>query len=61
MHLLSELLSQSPQTSSVKKQHRGIEIKSQREIAIMRQAGKIVATVLQEISELVQPGMTTAF
>jgi len=26
----------------------------------MRQAGKIVATVLKEISELVQPGMTTA-
>jgi methionyl aminopeptidase len=26
----------------------------------MRQAGKIVATVLKEISELIQPGMTTA-
>jgi methionyl aminopeptidase len=60
MNILSELLSQSHQPSSAKKQRRGIEIKSQREIAIMRQAGKIVATVLKEISELVQPGMTTA-
>jgi methionyl aminopeptidase len=59
MNLLSELLSQSPQPSPAKKQRRGIEIKSQREIAIMRQAGKIVATVLKEISEQVKPGMTT--
>lgn len=54
------ILSLSLQPSSVKKQRRGIEIKSQREIAIMRQAGKIVATVLKEISEIVKPGMTTA-
>jgi methionyl aminopeptidase len=60
MNLLSELLSQSSPASPAKKQRRGIEIKSQREIAIMRQAGKIVATVLKEISELVKPGMTTA-
>jgi methionyl aminopeptidase len=60
MNLLSELLSQSSQPSPVKKQRRGIEIRSQREIAIMRQAGQIVATVLKEISELVKPGMTTA-
>jgi methionyl aminopeptidase len=60
MNILSELLPQSHQPSPAKKQRRGIEIKSQREIAIMRQAGKIVATVLKEISELVQPGMTTA-
>ncbi|HEY9669017.1 MAG TPA: type I methionyl aminopeptidase [Coleofasciculaceae cyanobacterium] len=59
MNLLSELLSQSPQPSPAKKQRRGIEIKSQREIAIMRQASQIVATVLQEISEIVKPGMTT--
>lgn len=43
-----------------KKSRRGIEIKSPQEIAIMRQSGKIVATVLKEISEMVQPGMTTA-
>jgi methionyl aminopeptidase len=60
MNLLSELLSQSSQPSPTKKQRRGIEIKSQREIAIMREAAKIVATVLKEISEQVLPGMTTA-
>ena len=43
-----------------KKSRRGIEIKSGREIEIMRQSGKIVATVLKEISEMVEPGMTTA-
>ena len=59
MNLLSELLSQSPQPSPTNKQRRGIEIKSQREIAIMRQAGQIVATVLKEISEQVLQGMTT--
>jgi methionyl aminopeptidase len=59
MNLLSEFLSQSPQPSPSKKQRRGIEIKSQREIAIMRQAGQIVATVLKEISEQVLPGITT--
>lgn len=42
------------------KQRQGIEIKSKAEIEIMRQAAKIVATVLKEISETVQPGMTTA-
>jgi methionyl aminopeptidase len=43
-----------------KKSRRGIEIKSSHEIEIMRQASKIVATVLTEISEIVKPGMTTA-
>ena len=38
---------------------RGVEVKSAREIATMRTASRIVATVLREISELVQPGMTT--
>jgi methionyl aminopeptidase len=60
MNLLGELLSQAPQSSPTKKQRRGIEIKSQREIAMMRQAGQIVATVLKELSERVKPGMTTA-
>jgi methionyl aminopeptidase len=60
MNILSDLLSPSLQPSPAKKQRRSIEIKSQREIAIMRQAAKIVATVLKEISELVKPGMTTA-
>ncbi|BAT51270.1 methionine aminopeptidase [Nostoc sp. NIES-3756] len=60
MNILTNLLSQTPKPTPVKKQRRGIEIKSQREIEIMRQSAKIVATVLKEISELVKPGMTTA-
>jgi methionyl aminopeptidase len=43
-----------------KKSRRGIEIKSPPEIEIMRTSAKIVATVLKEISQMVQPGMTTA-
>jgi len=54
------LLSQTPKPSPAKKQRRGIEIKSPREIDIMRESAKIVATVLKEISGLVKPGMTTA-
>ncbi|BAZ67298.1 MAG: type I methionyl aminopeptidase [Pelatocladus maniniholoensis HA4357-MV3] len=60
MNILSNLLSQPTQNNHPKRQRRGIEIKSPREIEIMRQSAKIVATVLKEISELVQPGMTTA-
>jgi methionyl aminopeptidase len=60
MNILSNLLSQPAQNNSQKKQRRGIEVKSPREIEIMRQSAKIVATVLKEISELVKPGMTTA-
>jgi len=61
MNILTDLLSKSP-TLSVrpKKQRRTVEIKTPQEIEIMRQAGAIVATVLKEISELVEPGMTTA-
>ena len=40
---------------------RGIEIKSEREVKIMREASKIVAVVLKEISEKVEPGQTTAY
>ncbi|MFM7313589.1 MAG: type I methionyl aminopeptidase [Cyanobium sp.] len=39
---------------------RGVEIKSAREIAIMRKASRIVATVLREIMEMAAPGMSTA-
>ncbi len=60
MNILTNLLSQTPKPTPTKKQRRGIEIKSPREIEIMRQSAKIVATVLKEISELVKPGMTTA-
>lgn len=60
MNILSNLLSLPAQNNGQKRQRRGIEIKSPREIEIMRQSAKIVATVLKEISELVKPGMTTA-
>ncbi len=59
MNIFSNLLSQPLQTPRSKKQHQGIEIKSERELEIMRQSAKIVATVLKEISQLVEPGMTT--
>ncbi|MCE2698105.1 MULTISPECIES: type I methionyl aminopeptidase [Nostocales] len=60
MNIFANLLSQPAQPKPEKRQRGGIEIKSTREIEIMRQSAKIVATVLKEISDLVQPGMTTA-
>jgi len=60
MNILSNLLSKPAKPPRVKKKRRGIEIKSEREIEIMRQAARIVAKVLKEISEIVEPGMTTA-
>jgi methionyl aminopeptidase len=59
MNIFSQLLNQ-PALPSPNKQRRGIELKSAREVEIMREAARIVATVLKEISELVEPGMTTA-
>ena len=38
---------------------RGVEIKSTREVKIMRQASHIVATVLREVMGMVEPGQTT--
>lgn len=60
MNILNNLLFQPTQPPREKKARRGVEIKSQREIEIMRQAAKIVATVLKEISQTIEPGMTTA-
>ena len=60
MNIFSNLLTQTTEENRLKRQRRGIEIKSQREIGIMRQSAKIVAIVLKEISDLVKPGMTTA-
>jgi len=37
----------------------GIELKSEKEIAMMRQAGKIVADVLELLAEQIRPGMKT--
>tara|TARA_B100000287_G_scaffold236274_1_gene222475 strand:- start:491 stop:1330 length:840 start_codon:yes stop_codon:yes gene_type:complete len=39
--------------------NRGIEIKSSREIKLMKKSSRIVATVLREISEMIIPGMST--
>ena len=64
MKLFSDLLSSAnskiPRNNSpIIKQRRGVEIKSSREIEIMRKSSKIVATVLSEIRDLVKPGMST--
>jgi len=64
MKLFSDLLSsvKSKKTTNngpIIQQRRGVEIKSSREIKIMRESSKIVATVLSEIRDLVKPGMST--
>ncbi|MBR8828013.1 MAG: type I methionyl aminopeptidase [Gomphosphaeria aponina SAG 52.96 = DSM 107014] len=55
-----EIRKQSGGLPPLRQSRRGIEIKSPGEIEIMRQSSKIVAKVLKEISEIVEPGMTTA-
>ncbi|WP_088892310.1 type I methionyl aminopeptidase [Leptolyngbya ohadii] len=61
MNILSDLIAKAPAlTVRPKRQRRTVEIKTPQEIEIMRQAGAIVATVLKEISQMVEPGMTTA-
>ena len=64
MNLFSDLLSSENSKIAINngpviKQRRGVEIKSSREIEIMRKSSKIVATVLSEIRDLVKPGMST--
>ena len=64
MKLFSDLLDSANSkipinNGPVIKQRRGVEIKSSREIEIMRKSSKIVATVLSEIKDLVKPGMST--
>ena len=64
MKLFSDLLTSANSkipinNGPVIKQGRGVEIKSLREIEIMRKSSKIVATVLSEIRDLVKPGMST--
>jgi methionyl aminopeptidase len=60
MNLLTNLLPKPNSNPPQIKQRRGIEVKSEAELKIMRQSCRIVATVLKEISERVEPGMTTA-
>ena len=59
MNILTDLLTQ-PAMQPTRQSRRRIELKSKREIEIMRRASAIVATVLKEISQMVEPGMTTA-
>ncbi len=64
MKLFSDLLTSANSKISINngpviRQSRGVEIKSSREIEIMRKSSKIVATVLSEIKDLVEPGMST--
>ncbi len=64
MKLFSDLLSSTTSKKTrnngpIIQQRRGVEIKSSREIEIMRKSSKIVATVLSEIRDLVKPGMST--
>ena len=67
MNFLTNLLLPKTQSSAkstglppLKRNPRDIHIKSAPEIEKMRRSGKIVATVLKEITSLVKPGMTTA-
>lgn len=60
---LKNVRSNQPKTKGLppmKKTKKGIELKTEAEIEIMRVSGKIVATVLKEIQEMTKPGMTTA-
>jgi len=63
MNLFADLIASSKASSKVTgpriQQRRGVEIKSAREVAVMRKASEIVATVLREINQMVQPGLTT--
>ena len=60
MNFLTNLLPRVPKAPRIPMAQRGGSVKSSEEIALMRQASTIVATVLKEISEQIAPGMTTA-
>jgi len=65
MNLLTNLLSPKASQTETKlprrrKRHRGIEIKNFQEVELMRESGRIVGTVLKELSQIAQAGMTTA-
>ena len=64
MNLFADLLASTKGTTVTAtgpriQQRRGVEIKSARELKIMAKASSIVATVLREIMEMVEPGQTT--
>ena len=64
MNLFADLLATTQAQSATAtgpriQKRRGVEIKSAREIKIMREASRIVATVLREVMAMVEPGQTT--
>jgi methionyl aminopeptidase len=62
MNLLAKFLPHRAAPSTLpqrRKRVQGVELKTAAEIDIMRQAAKIVATVLAEIEAMVRPGMST--
>jgi len=61
MNIFGNLLAHptAPSGPRITKQPKGVEVKSQREITIMREASRIVATVLKEVSEIIEAGITT--
>ena len=66
MNLFADLLAttqaaqgQTTATGPRIQKRRGVEIKSAREVKIMRHASKIVASVLREVMAMVEPGQTT--
>ena len=66
MKLFADLLSSSSSSDSNSQgpriqKRRGVEIKSAREVEIMRKASAIVAKVLSEINSMIEPGQTTGF
>ena len=57
--LLKKNISKSNDQVPFIQRRRGIEIKSAREINLMKKSSRIVATVLKEINEIIKPGMST--
>ncbi len=57
--LLNKNNSKSNDQAPFIQRRRGIEIKSAREIKLMKKSSRIVGTVLREINDLIEPGMST--
>ena len=57
--LLNKNKSKSNDQEPFIKGRRGIEIKSSREIKLMRKSSRVVATVLREVQDFVKPGIST--
>ena len=57
--LLKNINSKSYDQEPFIKGRRGIEIKSSREIKLMKKSSRVVATVLREVEDFVKPGIST--